>query len=76
MLLRSGGGVLPPGELGRTRLGDYVEPRSADNLRVHRDPETSTTVLEYEVHGTSVPTGLPYDNRFVGVVRLSESLGV
>jgi ketosteroid isomerase-like protein len=52
--------------------GDYMELRSADNLRVHRDPQTSVVVLEYEVHGTSVQTGRPYDNRFVSVVTVKD----
>lgn len=52
--------------------GDYVTLHSADNLRVHRDPETSVVVLEYEVHGTSVQTGRPYDNRFVSVVTVKD----
>ncbi|WP_411142783.1 nuclear transport factor 2 family protein [Streptomyces sp. x-80] len=52
--------------------GDYVKLRSADNLRVHRDRETSVVVLEYEVHGTSVRTGRPYDNRFVSVVTIKD----
>ncbi|MGN5377043.1 hypothetical protein BIV25_43330 [Streptomyces sp. MUSC 14] len=52
--------------------GDYVRLHGADNLRVHRDPETSVVVLEYEVHGTSVPTGRPYDNHFVSVVTIKD----
>ena len=52
--------------------GDYVALHSADNLRVHRDPATSVVVLEYEVHGTSVLTGRPYDNRFVSVVTVED----
>ena len=52
--------------------GDYVTLHSADNLRVHRDPDTSVAVLEYEVHGTSVQTGRPYDNRFVSVVTVKD----
>ncbi|SEL30607.1 nuclear transport factor 2 family protein [Streptacidiphilus jiangxiensis] len=52
--------------------GDYVTLHSADNLRVHRDPVTSVVVLEYEVHGTSVRTGRPYDNRFVSVVTVKD----
>ncbi|MEW2394548.1 nuclear transport factor 2 family protein [Streptomyces sp. NPDC046862] len=52
--------------------GDYMKLRSADNLRVHRAPETSVVVLEYEVHGTSVRTGRPYDNRFVSVVTIED----
>ena len=52
--------------------GDYVELHSADNLRVHRDPETSVIVLQYEVHGRSVQTGRPYNNRFVSVVTVND----
>ena len=52
--------------------GDYTTLQSADDLRVHRDRETSTIVLEYAVHGTSVKTGRPYDNRFVSVVTIKD----
>jgi uncharacterized protein len=49
---------------------DYIGLRTADNLRVYRDPEASVIVLEYEVHGKSVQTGRPYDNRFVSIVTI------
>jgi uncharacterized protein len=52
--------------------GDYMALSSADNLRVHRDRETSVTVLEYQVHGTSVHTGRPYHNRFVSVITVND----
>jgi uncharacterized protein len=52
--------------------GDFMELSSADNLCVHRDPTTSVTVLEYEVHGTSVQTGRPYHNRFVSIVTIKD----
>ena len=47
-----------------------MQVRSADNLRVYRDPEASVVVLEYEVHGESVQTGRPYDNRFVSIITV------
>jgi ketosteroid isomerase-like protein len=50
--------------------GDYIDLRSADNVRVYRDCEASVAVLEYEVHGKSVQTGRPYDNRFISVVTI------
>jgi ketosteroid isomerase-like protein len=53
--------------------GSYMNVRSADNLRVYRDPAASVVVLEYEVHGQSVETGRPYDNRFVSVVTIKDS---
>lgn len=52
--------------------GDFMELSKADNLRVHRDPQTSVVVLEYEVHGKSVQTGRPYDNRFVSVITIQD----
>ena len=48
----------------------YMTVRSADNLRVYRDPAASVTVLEYEVHGESAQTGRPYNNRFVSIVTI------
>jgi ketosteroid isomerase-like protein len=52
--------------------GDYMDVHSADNLRVHRDPETSVVVLEYEVHGKSVQSGWPYNNHFVSVLTVND----
>jgi ketosteroid isomerase-like protein len=52
--------------------GDFMKLHSADNLRVHRDSEMSVVVLEYEVHGKSVQTGRPYDNRFVSVITIKD----
>ena len=49
---------------------DYMTMHTADNLRVYRDREASVVVLEYEVHGTSVQTGRPYDNRFVSIATI------
>jgi len=46
--------------------------RSADNLRVYRDPAASVVVLEYEVHGEAVQTGRPYNNRFVSIVTIGD----
>ena len=51
---------------------DYMELRSADNLRVYRDREASVVVLEYEVHGKSVQTGRTYNNRFVSIVTVND----
>lgn len=49
---------------------DYMTMRTADNLRVYRDPGASVVVLEYEVHGESVQTGRPYNNRFVSIITV------
>jgi uncharacterized protein len=51
---------------------DYMTVHTADHLRVYRDPEASAAVLEYEVHGESVQTGRPYNNRFVSIVTVKD----
>ena len=45
---------------------------SADGLHVYRDPAASVVILEYEVHGESVQTGRPYNNRFVSIVTIKD----
>lgn len=45
---------------------------SAASLRVYRDPEASVVVLEYEVHGESVQTRRPCDNRFVSIITIQD----
>jgi uncharacterized protein len=49
---------------------DYMTLHTADNLRVYRDPEASVVVLEYEVHGETVATGRPYNNRFASIITV------
>jgi uncharacterized protein len=51
---------------------DYMTVHTADNLRVYRDPEASVAVLEYEVHGESVLTGRPYNNRFASIITVKD----
>ena len=52
---------------------DYMTVHTADNLRVYRDPRASVAVLEYEVHGESVHTGRPYNNRFASIITIKDS---
>jgi uncharacterized protein len=51
----------------------YMTVHAADNLRVYRDPQASVAVLEYEVHGESVQTGRPYNNRFASVITVKDN---
>ena len=51
---------------------DYMTVHTADNLRVYRDQEASVVVLEYEVHGESVLTGRPYNNRFASIITVKD----
>jgi uncharacterized protein len=52
--------------------GDFMTMHTADNLRVYRDSSASVVVLEYEVHGESVQTGRPYNNRFVSIITVKD----
>jgi uncharacterized protein len=52
--------------------GDNIVLRDADALVVHRSQDPRVVVLEYDVHGTVVRTGVPYDNRFISVVTLDK----
>jgi ketosteroid isomerase-like protein len=52
---------------------DHMRVHSADNLRIYRDPMASVVVLEYEVHGESVQTGRPYNNRFVSIITVKDT---
>jgi ketosteroid isomerase-like protein len=44
--------------------------QSADKLVVHRTDGGAVVVIEYEVHGTILATGVKYDNRFCSIVRI------
>jgi ketosteroid isomerase-like protein len=46
-----------------------VQTGSSDVHRYH-DPEKSSVILEYTMHGTVVSTGAPYVNRFVSVISI------
>jgi uncharacterized protein len=50
----------------------YMKVDGADNLRVYRDPNASVVILEYEVHGESIQTGRPYNNRFVSIITIKD----
>jgi ketosteroid isomerase-like protein len=48
--------------------GNNIVLHNADALVVHRSQDPRIVILEYEVHGKIVATGVPYDNRFISVV--------
>jgi ketosteroid isomerase-like protein len=51
----------------------YVENialQSADKLIVHKTDSGRVVVIEYEVHGTILATGVKYNNRFCSIVRI------
>jgi uncharacterized protein len=49
--------------------GDSIELGSADHLITRKIEGGRGLVLEYEVHGTVLATGVKYDNRFCSVVE-------
>jgi ketosteroid isomerase-like protein len=49
---------------------DNVALQSADKLITHETDGGHTVVIEYEVHGTILATGVKYDNRFCSVIAI------
>lgn len=52
--------------------GDSTVLHSADALVVHRSQDPRVLIIEYEVHGTKIPSGRAYDNRFISVVTIED----
>lgn len=50
---------------------DGVALQSADQLVVHRVDGGLVIVIEYEVHGTILATGVQYNNRFCSIIRIN-----
>ena len=48
---------------------DNIELQSADKLITHT-ADHGNVVVEYEVHGTILATGVKYDNRFCSVIKI------
>jgi len=52
-----------------SNYGKSIRLHSGDSLIVHRSQD-NLVILEYEVHGTILSTGAPYDNRLISVVTI------
>ena len=50
--------------------GNTIRLHSADGLVVHRSQDARVVILEYDVHGKILATGVPYDNKFISVVTI------
>jgi ketosteroid isomerase-like protein len=50
--------------------GDNIKLRSADKLVTHKTNDGRVVVIEYEIHGTILATGMTYDNRFCSITRI------
>jgi uncharacterized protein len=49
---------------------DNVELQSADKLITHKTEDGQTVVIEYEVHGKILRTGVKYNNRFCSIISV------
>jgi ketosteroid isomerase-like protein len=49
--------------------GDNIELQSADKLITHT-ADNGYVVIEYEVHGIILATGVKYDNRFCSIIKI------
>jgi ketosteroid isomerase-like protein len=49
---------------------DNVELQSADKPITHKTDDGHTVVIEYEVHGAILVTGVRYDNRFCSIIKI------
>jgi ketosteroid isomerase-like protein len=49
---------------------DNIELQSADNLVIHKADNGRVVIIEYEVHGTILATGVQYDNRFCSIIKI------
>jgi ketosteroid isomerase-like protein len=49
---------------------DNIVLQSADELIVHKTDDGRVVVIEYEVHGTILATGVRYNNRFCSIVKI------
>src|ERR1700677_2048942 len=52
--------------------GNNIVLHGADALVVHRSQDPRVVVIEYDVHGRILATGVPYDNRFISVVTIQD----
>ena len=52
--------------------GKTIKLHSGDALVVHRSQDSRVVILEYEVHGKILSTGVSYDNRLISVVTIEK----
>jgi ketosteroid isomerase-like protein len=51
---------------------DNIALQSADQLITHKTDRGHIIVIEYEVHGTILATGVKYDNRFCSIIKIED----
>ena len=50
--------------------GQNIEIQSADELITHKTENGHAAVIEYEVHGIILATGVKYNNRFCSIIKI------
>jgi ketosteroid isomerase-like protein len=50
--------------------GKNIELQSADQLITHKADDGRVVVIEYEVHGTILTSGVKYNNRFCSIIKI------
>jgi ketosteroid isomerase-like protein len=51
---------------------DSIALQSADKLIVYKTGDGRVVVIEYEVHGKVLATGVKYNNRFCSIIKLEK----
>ena len=49
---------------------ENIELQSANKLTTHKTDDGRVVVIEYEVHGTILATGVTYNNRFCSIIKI------
>jgi ketosteroid isomerase-like protein len=49
---------------------ENIELQSADKLITHKADSGRVVVIEYEVHGAVLATGVKYNNRFCSIIKI------
>jgi ketosteroid isomerase-like protein len=49
---------------------ENIELQSADKLITHKAESGSVVIIEYEVHGAVLATGVKYNNRFCSIIKI------
>lgn len=52
--------------------GKHIVIHAADHLTKHVTDDGQVIVIEYEVHGTILSTGVHYNNRFCSIIKIAK----
>jgi uncharacterized protein len=50
--------------------GDSIRLHAGDHLIVTHSQDSRVVILEYDVHGKVLSTGVPYDNRLLSIITI------